>query len=165
MKYKKIRLNFKKCQDNRFYRTLLVKEDLNLFNLGCAIVTAFGGSFEHHFLFRTNDVNYCPKVYINSLNGTTNVLMDKYMVSNLSNKFTFLYDMKSTTEYEANMFAADFLVDDETIEDFAEQDFDYYTMCGLLQISPEMTAFKLYNMIQRGYKYNLPQSVRANIFA
>ena len=78
---------------------------------------------------------------------------------------TFLYDMKSTTEYEANMFAADFLVDDETIDDFAQQGFDYYTMCGLLMLSPEMTAFKLYNMIQRGYKYNLPQSVRANIFA
>ena len=100
MKYKKIRLNFKRCQDNRFYRTLLVKEDLNLFNLGCAIVTAFGGSFEHHFLFRTDSVNYCPKVYINSLNGTTNVLMDKYMVSNLSNKFTFLYDMNSQWCFE-----------------------------------------------------------------
>ena len=68
MKYKKIRLNFKKCQGNRFYRTLLVKEDLNLFNLGCAIVTAFGGSFEHHFLFKTKEKNYCPKLYINSLN-------------------------------------------------------------------------------------------------
>lgn len=95
MKYKKIRLNFKRCQDNRFYRTLLVKEDLNLFNLGCAIVTAFGGSFEHHFLFRTNDVNYCPKVYINSLNGIVNVLMDKYCVNDLNDRFSFIYDFDS----------------------------------------------------------------------
>ncbi len=42
---KKIRLDFKYCERGRFYRTLLVKENINLIDLGCAIVTAFNGAF------------------------------------------------------------------------------------------------------------------------
>ena len=52
MKYKQIKITFDYSKPNRFYRTLLVKENINLVDLGCAIVTAFNGTFEHYFLFR-----------------------------------------------------------------------------------------------------------------
>lgn len=100
MKYKKIKIEFKKCEKNRFYRTLLVKEDLNLFNLGCAIVTAFGGSFEHHFLIRTEKKNFCPKIYSKSLNMIDNVLIDEYTLEDIENTFTFMYDFNSQWHFD-----------------------------------------------------------------
>ena len=101
--YKKIRLEFKDCEKNRFYRTFLVKEDLNLFNFACAIVTAFRGSFEHYFLLRTNEKNYCPKVYVNSLNGVNNVLMDNYTVMDLEDEFSFIYNMNEQWKFNGKI--------------------------------------------------------------
>lgn len=103
MKYKEIRLNFSKCQYDRFYRTLLVREDLNLFNLGCAIVTAFGGSFEHHFLFKTKSRNYCPRLYNNSLNQISNVLMDNYHLNDLEDNFLFIYDFNAHWVFDGHI--------------------------------------------------------------
>ena len=73
-----------------------------------------------------------------------------------------IYDMTSRTEYQANLFTADFLISDEAIEELTEQeDMDCFRMCKELYVSPDLMSFKLFSMIQRGYRYNLPQGLNS----
>jgi len=44
-----------------------------------------------------------------------------------------LYDMTSSTEYEANLFTADFLIEDEEINELSnDDDMNYFKMCHCL---------------------------------
>ncbi|MEF9970856.1 MAG: ImmA/IrrE family metallo-endopeptidase [Oscillospiraceae bacterium] len=73
-----------------------------------------------------------------------------------------LYDMKNRREYDANLFAADFLISDESVEELsANEEMDYFRMCAELCISPDLMAFKLFSMIRRGYNYRLPQGLNS----
>ena len=41
-----------------------------------------------------------------------------------------LYNMTDNTEYQANLFAADLLIEDEEIEDMVQnEDLDYFGLC------------------------------------
>lgn len=76
---------------------------------------------------------------------------------------TILYNMKDNTEYEANLFAADLLLEDETICTLAsDEESSYFSMCRILYTTPELMSFKLYSLIQRGHPYNLPQGIKSN---
>lgn len=73
-----------------------------------------------------------------------------------------IYDMVSQKEYQANLFTADFLISDEDVEELtAQEDMDYFHICKALYVSPDLMAFKLFSMIQRGYRYNLPQDLNS----
>jgi len=68
-----------------------------------------------------------------------------------------LYDMTSSTEYEANLFTADFLIEDEKINELSDDDgMNYFKMCQILHTSPDLMSFKLFSLIQRGHNYNMP---------
>ena len=57
-------------------------------------------------------------------------------------KDTVLYDMASQTEYEANLFAADLLLDDEEIHKLSQDDdMDYFNMCKSLYVTPDFMSF------------------------
>ena len=44
-----------------------------------------------------------------------------------------LYNMTDNTEYQANLFAADLLINDEEIEDMVQnEDLDYFGLCSSL---------------------------------
>lgn len=66
------------------------------------------------------------------------------------------YNTKSQTEYEANIFAAEFLVTDKQIELLVDESRDYMEMSAILGYDKRLIIFKLNNMIRRGYNYNLP---------
>ena len=56
-----------------------------------------------------------------------------------------LYNMTDNTEYQANLFAADLLIEDEEIEDMLQnEDLDYFGLCSSLNATPELMSFKLY---------------------
>ncbi len=56
-----------------------------------------------------------------------------------------LYNMTDNTEYQANLFAADLLIEDEEIEDMVQnEDLDYFGLCSSLNATPELMSFKLY---------------------
>jgi Zn-dependent peptidase ImmA (M78 family) len=77
-------------------------------------------------------------------------------------KDEIIYDMTSKTEYQANLFAADYLISDDEVEELrAQEDNDYFRMCKMLYVSPDILSFKLFSMIQRGYHYNLPQNLNS----
>ena len=57
-----------------------------------------------------------------------------------------LYNMTDNTEYQANLFAADLLINDEEIEDMVQnEDLDYFGLCSSLNATPELMSFKLYS--------------------
>lgn len=113
MKYKQIKLTFDYSDPKRFYRTLLAKEDVNLVDLGCAIVTAFGGEFEHLFLFNTNEKSYNPKAFMDDFIFENDVLMNNYTLSDLGNEFNFTYDTGDGWDFTAKVTDSNVEVDDE----------------------------------------------------
>lgn len=73
-------------------------------------------------------------------------------------KDSVLYNMTSQTEYEANMFAANLLIDDD-IHTLEKEDMDYFSMCKYLYATPDVMSFKLFSLIRRGYAYDLPMGI------
>lgn len=77
-----------------------------------------------------------------------------------------LYNMKDNTEYEANLFAADLLLEDADIAELSHQeDMDYFGICSTLNVSPELMSFKLYSLTKRGQGYSMPLDIQSNFLA
>ena len=52
-----------------------------------------------------------------------------------------LYNMTDNTEYQANLFAADLLIEDEEIEDMVQnEDLDYFGLCSSLNVKVKSFA-------------------------
>lgn len=65
-----------------------------------------------------------------------------------------LYDMKSRPEYEANVFAAELLLEDETISCLARDGYDIEQMAKILKTDINLAALKVSVMNNRGYNFN-----------
>ncbi|MCD8197922.1 MAG: ImmA/IrrE family metallo-endopeptidase [Lachnospiraceae bacterium] len=77
-----------------------------------------------------------------------------------------LYDMASSTEYEANLFAADLIIRDEDIEEMSQnEDLDYFGVCSSLYVPPELMSFKLFSLLRRGYAYQMPMELDSRFLA
>lgn len=77
-----------------------------------------------------------------------------------------LYNMMDNTEYHANLFAADLLLEDSDIAVMAQdENFDYFSLCSTLYTSPELMSFKLYSLIKRGQAYHMPMELQSNFLA
>ena len=64
---------------------------------------------------------------------------------------TAVYDKRSSTEYEANLFAADLLLADEDVLETAQRpDMDFDTLCLSMDINPGLMSFKFRSMQKRG---------------
>ena len=72
-------------------------------------------------------------------------------------------NLMDNTEYQANLFAADLLIDDEDIAKMVQnEDLDYFGLCSSLYASPELMSFKLYSLTKRGYAYHMPMEIQSN---
>ena len=68
-----------------------------------------------------------------------------------------VYNAADGMEREANLFAADFLLDDADVLEVARaQDEDFFRAARQLEIPAPFFAFKLYSMVSRGYGMSLP---------
>lgn len=67
-----------------------------------------------------------------------------------------LYDNSGRVESEANFFLADFIVSDKDVLEVIESAYDYFAAARELRIPAPLFAFKLYSMMQRGYKLRNP---------
>ena len=77
-----------------------------------------------------------------------------------------LYTNTGQLEYEANRFLADFLVSDEmTLEAVSSNSAGYFATASSLYLPPELLAFKLYSMMQRGLPVKNPVDLRSNFLA
>lgn len=68
-----------------------------------------------------------------------------------------VYNPVNMLERQANLFAADFLIDDDEVLDLMHShDADFFNVAKELQIPAPFFAFKLYSMVSRGYNMRVP---------
>ena len=68
-----------------------------------------------------------------------------------------IYHVTDKTEYQANMFAAELLIDDDEVDDLAKTEgIDFCSMAKTLYTNPQLLTFKLFGMAKRGYNYHFP---------
>ncbi len=75
-----------------------------------------------------------------------------------------LFNMKDTTEYEANAFAAHILLDNETVYRTALQGHDIVQMAGLLNTDINLLLIKLQEMNRLGYDFRMPMTPDGSFF-
>ncbi len=63
-----------------------------------------------------------------------------------------VFDSASIKEYEANIFAADYLMRDEDVLTLLNDDISFFGAAARLQVPPEMLDFKFRLMKRRGYE-------------
>lgn len=63
-----------------------------------------------------------------------------------------LFDQASDMEREANLFAAEFLMDDDAVLDVLNQDTTFFGAAAILRVPMEMLDFKFRLMKWKGYK-------------
>ena len=74
-----------------------------------------------------------------------------------------LYTNNGRLEQQANRFLADFLVSDETtLEAISNSESNYFATASSLYLPPELLAFKLYSMMQRGLPVRNPVDLKSN---
>ena len=73
-----------------------------------------------------------------------------------------LYDMKSRPEYEANVFAAELLLDDEKTSDLAHEGYDIEQIAKILKTDINLVALKVSVMNNRGYSFNTTVTPKRN---
>ena len=68
-----------------------------------------------------------------------------------------LVDSTGQIEFQANLFAVDFLLEDDIVlESLHDEDMDFFSMARKLYIPPQLLAFKVYSMNHRGYAVEMP---------
>ena len=67
-----------------------------------------------------------------------------------------LYDMNSRPEYEANLFAAALLLDDESIQECAQEGCDALQTAMQLETDINLVLIKISQMNERGHHFNAP---------
>ncbi len=63
-----------------------------------------------------------------------------------------LFDNTSVMEYEANMFAAEYLMPDEYVLGKLNDDISFFAAAAQLRVPPELLDFKFRAMKRKGYK-------------
>ena len=77
-----------------------------------------------------------------------------------------LYNMINETEYQANLFAADLLIEDQDVAELSKnEDLDYFSFCSSLYATPELMSFKLYSLMKRGQAYHMPMEINSGFLA
>ena len=67
-----------------------------------------------------------------------------------------MFDNVSKFEYEANLFAAELLIQDEAILALLDDDISFFTAASRLFVPPELLDFKFRLLKCKGYKINDP---------
>ena len=107
VKYIKIRADFKYASKGRFYRTFLVKEDVNLGELGEFIVDIFGGTLEHFFLYRLKDRIFVPTSWMEECYDPSFIKYEplkEKSLSDLPSIFEFVYDTGEGYDFTCKIY-------------------------------------------------------------
>jgi len=89
-----------------------------------------------HLILHTNEIKRSPQQTLNDF---------------------YLYSNTGKIEYEANMFAADFMIgDNDALECIHDEHMDYFSIASALYVPPQLLDFKLRSMERRGHKVRLP---------
>jgi Zn-dependent peptidase ImmA (M78 family) len=75
-----------------------------------------------------------------------------------------LFDVKSSLEYEANLFASHLLLDEEEIIDYGKMGYDLEQIAQNMGVNVNLLLFKFYGMNKLGYDFNLDRSLDRKFF-
>lgn len=75
-----------------------------------------------------------------------------------------LFNMKDTTEYEANAFAAHLLIDDDVIWSLSKEKYDVVQMAKILNVNINLVLIKLQELNKLGYDFRVPREVDSLFF-
>ena len=73
-----------------------------------------------------------------------------------------LFDETSRFEYEANIFAAEFLLPDEEVLTMLNEDMSFFQAAAALRVPPELLDFKFRVLKRMGYAINPPLYSQSN---
>lgn len=73
-----------------------------------------------------------------------------------------LFSLTSETEYEANAFAAHFLIDTNEFEEYAKEGYSLEQIASFFRVPPELAAIKCKELNRLGCKYRLPYDPKAS---
>lgn len=82
--------------------------------------------------------------------------LHRYLAKNSYIKEFMLYDMKSRPEYEANMFAAELLLDDNDVNEVLQMECDFFLSAKHLYTDKNLLSIKMQSMNSRGYDFKIP---------
>lgn len=88
-------------------------------------------------------------------------LLHRHLASKAFQEFG-LYDMSSKPEMEANIFAANMLIDDYELDSLARENYTTSQIASMLYVPHQMLLIKMQDMNTRGYDYNLDYEPRAD---
>jgi Zn-dependent peptidase ImmA (M78 family) len=67
-----------------------------------------------------------------------------------------LFDMKNTTEYEANIFGSHLLIDNDEVLALARDGYDIVQISSMLNSHINLLLIKMQEMNKMGYDFNVP---------
>lgn len=73
-----------------------------------------------------------------------------------------LFDDTAVAEYEANIFAAEFLLSDREVLSLLNGDMSFFKAAAILQVPPELLDFKFRVLKRQGYAINPPLYSHSN---
>ena len=73
-----------------------------------------------------------------------------------------MFDDADRMEYEANVFAAEFLLDDGAVIGRLEEQMDFFTMAKVLSVPPELLDFKCRILQRQGVEIIAPYIARGD---
>jgi Zn-dependent peptidase ImmA (M78 family) len=89
------------------------------------------------------------------------VLHREFAANGILPEFT-LYDMTSRPEYEANVFAADILLDDDEVFELAKGGYDESQIARWLGVNINLLLIKMHEMNKRGFDFKLSREARGD---
>ena len=75
-----------------------------------------------------------------------------------------LFDEASLYEYEANIFTADYLLDDDEVLDLLNEDLSFFGAASRLNVPAELLDFKFRVLKRKGYKIIDPPMIASSDF-
>jgi len=73
-----------------------------------------------------------------------------------------MFDDTNRMEYEANVFAAEFLLEDDEVTEHLEDQMDFFTMAKVLRVPPELLDFKCRILQRQGFEIKAPYIARGD---
>ena len=70
-----------------------------------------------------------------------------------------MFDDTDRMEYEANVFAAEFMLSDDEVMESLEMQMDFFQMARCLYVPPELLDFKLRILQRQGIKISAPEEI------
>lgn len=112
--YRMIKAEYK-YDKKALWRKFLVREDIDLVDLGCVLCTLLKTEFEHCFLFAKGEIRYVPAVFLENYSSMRDRLMDSFTLRDLGDSFSFEYDTGESWDFSCKVYKKEEYLPDSRI--------------------------------------------------